>query len=70
MGQDATHITVHAMKFNSAKKYAQTFASSLEPLIVSETVFQQQTPEMQKISSEAGQEDRRASRTRKYIEKN
>ena len=46
------------MKFNEVQKYVTNirYIFSLEPLIVSETVFQQQTPEMQKIILEAGQE--------------
>ncbi len=57
-GQDNPYITVHAMKFNEVQKYVTNirYIFSLEPLIVSETVFQQQTSEMQKIILEAGQE--------------
>lgn len=57
-GQDNPYITVYAMKFNEVQKYVTNirYIFSLEPLIVSETVFQQQTPEMQKIILEAGKE--------------
>ncbi|OEF25588.1 TRAP transporter substrate-binding protein [Vibrio rumoiensis] len=57
-GQDNPYTTVYAMKFNEVQKYVTNirYIFSLEPLIVSESVFKQQTPEMQKNILEAGQE--------------
>lgn len=49
-GQDNPYITVYAMKFNEVQKYVTNirYIFSLEPLIISESVFQQQSPEMQR----------------------
>lgn len=57
-GQDNPYITVYAMKFNEVQKYVTNirYIFSLEPLIISESVFQQQSPGMQKIILEAGKE--------------
>lgn len=57
-GQDNPYITVSAMKFNEVQKYITNvrYLFSLEPLIVSESVFQDQKPEVQKAILEAGQE--------------
>lgn len=57
-GQDNPYITVSAMKFNEVQKYITNvrYLFSLEPLIVSESVFQEQKPEVQKAILEAGQE--------------
>jgi TRAP-type transport system periplasmic protein len=57
-GQDNPYITVSAMKFNEVQKYVTNlrYIFSLEPLIISESVFQQQTPEMQKAILEASKE--------------
>ncbi|PSW21722.1 C4-dicarboxylate ABC transporter substrate-binding protein [Photobacterium sanctipauli] len=57
-GQDNPYITVYAMKFNEVQKYVTNirYIFSLEPLIISESIFQQQSPEMQATILEAGQE--------------
>ncbi len=57
-GQDNPYITVSAMKFNEVQKYVTNirYIFSLEPLIVSEQVFQDQKPEVQKAILEAGRE--------------
>ncbi len=57
-GQDNPYITVSAMKFNEVQKYITNvrYLFSLEPLIVSESVFQDQKPEVQKAILEAGME--------------
>ncbi|KAA3655494.1 MAG: C4-dicarboxylate ABC transporter substrate-binding protein [Proteobacteria bacterium] len=57
-GQDNPYITVSAMKFNEVQKYITNvrYLFSLEPLIVSESVFQDQKPEVQKAILEAGKE--------------
>ncbi|PSW16202.1 C4-dicarboxylate ABC transporter substrate-binding protein [Photobacterium rosenbergii] len=57
-GQDNPYITVYAMKFDEVQKYVTNirYIFSLEPLIVSESVFQQQSPEMQANILAAGKE--------------
>ncbi|MCB1917568.1 MAG: TRAP transporter substrate-binding protein [Rhodocyclaceae bacterium] len=57
-GQDNPYITVSAMKFNEVQKYITNirYIFSLEPLIVSESVFQEQKPEVQQAILEAGRE--------------
>ena len=57
-GQDNPYITNHAMKFYEVQKYITNirYIFSLEPLIISEAVFQDQKPEVQKAIIEAGQE--------------
>ena len=57
-GQDNPYITVSAMKFNEVQKYITNlrYLFSLEPLIVSEQVFQDQKPDVQKAILEAGKE--------------
>lgn len=57
-GQDNPYITVSAMKFNEVQKYITNirYIFSLEPLVVSEQVFQAQTPEVQQIMLDAGME--------------
>lgn len=57
-GQDNPYITVAAMKFNEVQKYITNirYIFSLEPLIVSESVFQDQKPDVQKAILEAGKE--------------
>lgn len=57
-GQDNPYITVSAMKFNEVQKYITNirYIFSLEPLIVSESVFQEQKPDVQKAILEAGRE--------------
>ncbi len=57
-GQDNPYITNHAMKFYEVQKYITNirYIFSLEPLIISEAVFQDQKTEVQKAILEAGQE--------------
>ncbi|WDP88296.1 MAG: TRAP transporter substrate-binding protein [Desulfobacter sp.] len=57
-GQDNPFITVNAMKFYEIQKYVTTirYLFSLEPIIMSEELFQSQSPEMQKMILEAGKE--------------
>lgn len=57
-GQDNPYITVHAMKFNEVQKYITSirYVFSLEPLVVSESVFKKQPPDVQKAILEAGAE--------------
>lgn len=57
-GQDNPYITVSAMKFNEVQKYITNirYIFSLEPLVVSESVFQSQKPDVQKAILDAGQE--------------
>lgn len=55
-GQDNTYITINVMKFNEVQEYATNlrYIFSIEPLIVSESVFQAQSPEMQKAILDSG----------------
>lgn len=57
-GQDNPYITVAAMKFDEVQKYITNirYLFSLEPLIVSEQVFQAQSPEVQQAILDAGME--------------
>ncbi|MCG8620292.1 MAG: C4-dicarboxylate ABC transporter substrate-binding protein, partial [Desulfobacterales bacterium] len=57
-GQDNPFITVNAMKFYEIQKYVTTirYLFSLEPIIMSEELFQAQSPEMQKMILDAGKE--------------
>ena len=57
-GQDNPYMTVSAMKFNEVQKYITNirYVFSLEPLIVGESTFKKQTPEVQKAILAAGQE--------------
>ncbi|SDO48276.1 TRAP transporter substrate-binding protein [Desulforhopalus singaporensis] len=57
-GQDNPFITVSAMKFYEVQKYITTirYIFSLEPLVISEAVFQDLKPELQKAVLDAGQE--------------
>ncbi len=57
-GQDNPYITVYAMKFYEVQKYVTSirYVFSLEPLIVSESVFQKQPADVQKAILEAGAE--------------
>lgn len=57
-GQDNPYITVSAMKFYEVQKYVTNirYIFSLEPLVMSESVFQSQKPDVQKAILEAGQE--------------
>ncbi len=55
-GQDNPYMTVYAMKFNEVQKYITNirYIFSIEPLIVSEQVFQSLSPEEQTAVIEAG----------------
>lgn len=57
-GQDNPYITNHAMKFYEVQKYITNvrYIFSLEPLVISEDVFQDQKPSVQKAILEAGRE--------------
>ena len=57
-GQDNPYLTVHSMKFYEVQKYVTEirYIFSIEPLIVSEAVFQEQSPEVQAAILEAGKE--------------
>ncbi|SDM08945.1 tripartite ATP-independent transporter solute receptor, DctP family [Oryzisolibacter propanilivorax] len=57
-GQDNPYITVAAMKFNEVQKYITNvrYVFSLEPMIVSESVFKRQPADVQKAILEAGNE--------------
>jgi TRAP-type C4-dicarboxylate transport system substrate-binding protein len=55
-GQDTPYITIHAMKFYEVQKYITNlrYLFLLEPIIISESVFQSQSEETQKAILEAG----------------
>ena len=55
-GQDTPYITIHAMKFYEVQKYITNlrYLFLLEPVIMSESVFQEQSPERQAAILEAG----------------
>ena len=57
-GQDNPYITNHAMKFYEVQDHITNirYIFSLEPLVVSEAVFQDQKPEVQKAILDAGRE--------------
>jgi tripartite ATP-independent transporter DctP family solute receptor len=57
-GQDNPYITISAMKFNEVQKYVTNirYIFSLEPLIISESIFQQQSSEMQAMILKAGKD--------------
>lgn len=57
-GQDNPYTTISAMKFYEVQKYVTNirYIFSLEPLVMSESVFQSQKPDVQKAILEAGQE--------------
>lgn len=57
-GQDNPYITIAAMKFNEVQKYITNirYIFSLEPLIMSEQVFNSQAPDVQAAILEAGRE--------------
>ncbi len=56
-GQDNPYITNYAMKFDEVQKYVTNirYLFSIEPLIMSESVFQDQKPAIQKAILEAGE---------------
>ncbi|GGK56085.1 TRAP transporter substrate-binding protein [Amphritea balenae] len=55
-GQDNPYVTVDAMKFDTVQKYVTNirYIFSIEPLIMSESVYQAQTPEIQQAIIAAG----------------
>jgi len=57
-GQDNPYMTINSMKFNEVQKYVTNirYIFSIEPLIISESIFQAQKPAMQAIILEAGKE--------------
>jgi len=57
-GQDNPYITDYVMKFYEVQKYITNirYIFSLEPLIISESLFQRQSPEMQKTILRAGKD--------------
>lgn len=62
-GQDNPYMTINAMKFYEVQKYITNlrYIFSIEPLIVSEQLFQSLTPEEQAAVTEAGLEATKAS---------
>lgn len=56
-GQDNPYLTINAMKFYEVQKYVTNirYIFSLEPLVISESLFQDLDPESQEIMIEAGQ---------------
>ena len=57
-GQDNPYITDYVMKFYEVQKYITNirYVFSLEPLMISEALFQKQSPEMQKTILRAGKD--------------
>jgi len=57
-GQDTPYITIFVMKFYEVQKYLTNirYLFLLEPLVISEALFQKQSPEVQKAILEAGKE--------------
>ncbi|RJE84553.1 TRAP transporter substrate-binding protein [Paracoccus onubensis] len=57
-GQDNPYMTINAMKFDEVQKHITNlrYIFSIEPLIVSESLFQSLSPEQQQQVLEAGQE--------------
>ena len=57
-GQDNPYITDYVMKFYEVQKYITNlrYIFSLEPLVISEALFQKQSPEMQKTILRAGKD--------------
>lgn len=57
-GQDNPYITVSAMKFDEVQKYITPikYVFSLEPLVIGESLFKRQKPDVQKAILEAGKE--------------
>lgn len=62
-GQDSPYITMHSMKFGEIQKYVTEihYLFLLEPLIVSEALFQDLSKKDQKIVESAGEEATKAS---------
>jgi len=57
-GQDTPYTTIYAMKFHEVQKYITDlhYFFLLEPLVMSEALYQDQSPEMQKMLTAAGKE--------------
>lgn len=57
-GQETPYMANYSMKFSEIQKYLTEthYMFQLEPLIMSESVFQDQSPEVQQALVEAGQE--------------
>lgn len=57
-GQDNPYITNYVMKFYEVQKYITNirYIFSLEPLLISESLFQRQSPKMQKAILKAGKD--------------
>jgi len=55
-GQDNPYVTIDAMKFDTVQKYVTNirYIFSIEPMIMSEAVYQAQTPEVQQAVLAAG----------------
>ncbi|MEM7318322.1 MAG: TRAP transporter substrate-binding protein [Pseudomonadota bacterium] len=62
-GQDNPYTTINAMKFYEVQKYVTNirYIFSIEPLVISEQVFQELSPEDQEIVLEAGKAATQAS---------
>lgn len=62
-GQDNPYMTIYAMKFDEVQKYITDlrYIFSIEPLIVSESLFQSLSPDEQQQVLEAGEEATQAS---------
>jgi tripartite ATP-independent transporter DctP family solute receptor len=57
-GQDNPYLTVSSMKFYEVQKYVTNirYIFSIEPLVISESLFQDQSPEIQQAILDAGLE--------------
>ncbi len=57
-GQDTPYTTIYAMKFHEVQKYITDlhYFFLLEPLVMSEALYQEQSPEMQTLLTAAGKE--------------
>ncbi len=57
-GQDTPYAAIYSMKFGEVQKYLTEihYLFLLEPLIISESLFKKQSPEVQKALIEAGKE--------------
>jgi tripartite ATP-independent transporter DctP family solute receptor len=55
-GQDNPYLTIYSMKFDEVQKYVTNirYLFSIEPIIVSETIFQDQDAKTQKVILESG----------------
>ncbi|WP_027859562.1 TRAP transporter substrate-binding protein [Marinobacterium jannaschii] len=64
-GQDNPYVTVNAMKFYEVQKYVTNirYIFSIEPMIMSEQLFQSLKPDMQKVVLDAGLAATKASET-------